>query len=182
MKKELPPVGPRGHNPMGLTDLHAHKEGKQENDSVVTDAMKEKAKEILKIQANNPLIELDDGIEDEEEEEEPAMVTGKSGKQPTAEEVEERRKYLEATRNLIMKKRMEERKKELLEFEHKQPEKDDFYQKLMEIERLRKQKGDGKALAAKLAPDAPEGEEEDDEEEEHKAQIEANKMKILRDA
>lgn len=35
---------------------------------------------------------------------------------------------------------MEERKKELFEFEKKQPDKDDFYEKLMEIERQRKMK------------------------------------------
>lgn len=78
---------------------------------VVAESMKEKAKEILKIQSHAPLIDLDDGIEDDEKEDlmessEPAKIAPYSSKKPTAEEIEERKKYLEATRNLIMKKRM----------------------------------------------------------------------------
>lgn len=49
-----------------------------------------------------------------------------------------------------MKKRMEERKKELIEFEQKQPDKDDFYEKLMEIERQRKEKAQGDLI--KISP------------------------------
>lgn len=60
----------------------------------------------------------------------------------TPEELEERKKQLEMTRNLIMKKRMEERKKELVDYEQKQNKKDDFYLKLMEIERQRKESKD----------------------------------------
>lgn len=44
------------------------------------------------------------------------MLPGGSAKQPTAEQMAERKAYLEATRKLIMKKRQEERKQELLEF------------------------------------------------------------------
>ena len=41
-----------------------------------------------------------------------------------------------------MKKRMEERKKELVDYEQKQNKKDDFYLKLMEMERQRKESKD----------------------------------------
>ena len=97
----------------------------------MSEAMKEKAKEILASQmAPSPKKEESKAAAPVEE--------PKKGKY-TAEELEERKKQLEITRNLIMKKRMEERKKELVDYEQQQPKKDDFYLKLVEIERQRKE-------------------------------------------
>ena len=57
---------------------------------IVTDSMKERAKEILKIQHNAPLIDLDDGVEDDEKEDlevssaDPVKMAPYSSKKPSA--------------------------------------------------------------------------------------------------
>lgn len=76
------------------------------------------------------------------------------------------------TRNLIMKKRMEERKKELVDYEQKQNKKDDFYLKLMEMERQRKDTKDQTKVA----------EEEEKVSPEKRAEAEAKKKQIMKEA
>ena len=128
--------------------------------------MKEKAKEILKSQAApSPSKPVSEAKESEETE-----VKGKG--KFTAEELEERKKQLEMTRNLIMKKRMEERKKELVDYEQKQNKKDDFYLKLMEMERQRKDTKDQTKVA----------EEEEKVSPEKRAEAEAKKKQIMKEA
>lgn len=131
----------------------------------MSEAMKEKAKEILASQmAPSPKKEESKAAAPVEE--------PKKGKY-TAEELEERKKQLEITRNLIMKKRMEERKKELVDYEQQQPKKDDFYLKLVEIERQRKEgKGGEGAL----------DEEEKGVSPEKRAEAEERKKNILKEA
>lgn len=55
--------------------------------------MKERAKEILKIQSHAPLIDLDDGVEDDEKEDlavsaDPIKMAPYTSKKPTQEEIE----------------------------------------------------------------------------------------------
>lgn len=129
--------------------------------------MKEKAKEILKSQAAPSPSKPDAKVEAEVE------LKGKG--KFTPEELEERKKQLEMTRNLIMKKRMEERKKELVDYEQKQNKKDDFYLKLMEIERQRKESKD--QVKSKASQ-----EEEEKVSPEKRAEAEAKKKQIMKEA
>ena len=53
----------------------------------------------------------------------------------------------------------------------------------MELEKQRKLKNEGKVMASKQSPDEPDVEDEDsDSEEERKAEVEARKMQILKEA